>query len=211
MVTIRLPPPTRNISPVVVSLEAETKLIRIFDPTKYNTQALSFRYFGPVSRFDHHPITGSLNQPQLDSHRGVIYAAFTLSSCLVEIFGDGDVIEVKQQEVASIHLAMDLNLLDLRGNNAMKAGTVSAIAKTANRSLSQAWSRYFYEQRELYGEIDGIIYSNAHNDEDAVGLYERAIDKLSNSKLQIMPLKHPALRRAIFQIAENHSLLVNPY
>ncbi len=241
MVAIRLPPPSRNLSPQLKTLKPNTKLIRIFDPTKYNAQALGFRSFGPISRFDHHRIDVTSGQPQLDSERSIIYAAFTLSSCLVEIFGDGDVVEVKQQQVASIYTAETLNLLDLRGNNAMKAGTVTAIAKTANRNLSQTWSRYFYERKDLYSDLDGLIYSNAHNavrpraadrrlsllsredgtngdkgtltktDDDALALYERAQSKLVTSKVKTMPLKHPALRSAIFQIAENHSLLVSPY
>ncbi|MBR8828059.1 MAG: RES family NAD+ phosphorylase [Gomphosphaeria aponina SAG 52.96 = DSM 107014] len=210
MVTIRLPPPTRNVSPVVTILPPKTKLIRIYDPTKYSAKALSFRSIGPISRFDHHKTSPDL-KPQLDPERSIIYGAFTLSSCLVEIFGDFDIIEVKQQQVASIELTKSLTLLDLRGNNAMKAGTVSAISKTANRNLSQTWSRYFYEQSSLYGEIDGLIYSNAHNDEDAVALYQRAITKLTLAKVQTMSLNHPALRSAIFQIAQNHSLLVSPY
>ena len=211
MVNIRLPPPSRNISPQLKTLSLHTKLIRIFDPTKYQAQAMGFRSFGPISRFDHHRTKIPLGKPQLDPERSIIYAAFTLSSCLVEIFGDGDIIEVKQQQVASIYTSETLNLLDLRGNNAMKAGTVTAVAKTANRNLSQTWSRYFYSRSDLYGEVDGLIYSNAHNDEDAVALYERAQKKLVTSKIQTMPLKHPALRSAIFQIAENHSLLVAPY
>jgi hypothetical protein len=210
MVTIRLPPPTRNLSPVVTILPSKTKLIRIYDPSKYSAQALSFRAEGPLSRFDHHR-TYPDKKPQLDPERSIIYGAFTLSSCLVEIFGDEDIIEVKQQQVASIELTESLTLLDLRGSNAMKAGTVSAVAKTANRNLSQTWSRYFYEQSSLYDEIEGLIYSLAHNDEDAVALYERAITKLTLAKVKTMPLNHPALRSAIFQIAENHSLLVSPY
>lgn len=210
MVAIRLPPPTRNLSPVVTILPSKTQLIRIFDPTKYNAKALSFRAFGPLSRFDHHRIYPD-NKPQLDPERSIIYGALTLSSCIVEIFGDFDLIEVKQQQVALIEISANLTLLDLRGSNAMKAGTVSAIAKTANRNLSQTWSRYFYEQRSLYGEIDGLIYANAHNDEDAFALYERASTKLEKAKVETMPLNHPALRSTIFQIAANHSLLVNPY
>ena len=211
MVNIRLPPPSRNISPQLKTLQLHTKLIRIFDPTKYQAQAMGFRSFGPISRFDHHRTKIPLGKPQLDPERSIIYAAFTLSSCLVEIFGDGELIEVKQQLVASIYTSETLNLLALRGNKAMKAGTVTAVAKTANRNLSQTWSRYFYSRSDLYGEVDGLIYSNAHNDEDAVALYERAQKKLVTSKIQTMPLKHPALRSAIFQIAENHSLLVAPY
>jgi len=53
----------------------------------------------------------------------------------------------------------------------MKAGSVAALAKVADRSLSQAWSRYFYEQQKIYSEVDGIIYYNAHNDEEAIVLY----------------------------------------
>ena len=211
MVAIRLPPPSRNVSPQLKTLEPNTKLIRIFDPSKYNAQARLFRSFGPLSRFDHHRAEIPSGQPQLDPERSIIYAAFTLSSCVVEIFGDGDLIEVKQQQVACIYTASALNLLDLRGNKAMKAGTLTAIAKTANRNLSQTWSRYFYERSDLYSAIDGLIYSNAHNDEDAIALYERARAKLATSSLQTMPLKHPALRSAVFQIAENHSLIVAPY
>lgn len=210
MVTIRLPPPTRNLSPVVINLSPQTKLIRIYDPTKYGATAISFRSVGPISRFDHHR-TSPDKKPQLDPDRSIIYGAFTLSSCLVEIFGDFDIIEVKQQEVAFIELAESLTLLDLRGSSAMKAGTVSAISKTANRNLSQTWSRYIYEQTSLYSDIDGLIYANAHNDEDAVALYERAMTKLTLAKVKTMPLNHPALRSAIFQIAQNHSLLVSPY
>lgn len=44
--------------------------------------------------------------------------------------------------------------------------------------LTHAWSRYFYEKEDLYREIDGTIYPNAHNDEDTVPLYERAEDAL---------------------------------
>ena len=205
MVAIRLPPPSRNLSPQLKTLKPNTKLIRIFDPTKYNAQALGFRSFDPISRFDHHRTDVTSGKPQLDPERSIIYAAFTLSSCLVEIFGDGDVVEVKQQQVASIYTAETLNLLDLRGNNAMKAGTVTAIAKTANRNLSQTWSRYFYERKDLYSDLDGIIYSNAHKrsdsrvgerrkgtltktDDDALALYERAQSKLVTSKVKTMPL-----------------------
>lgn len=43
----------------------------------------------------------------------------------------------------------------------MRAGTVSAIAKT-DHFLAQAWARYFYEHAEVYGLLDGLLYFNAH-------------------------------------------------
>lgn len=83
-----------------------------------------------------------------------------------------------------------LRLLDLRGNGAMRAGTVSAIAKCEYR-YSQPWSRYFYENPGTFETIDGIYYSNAHNDEPAVLLYERAADALSCSESDTVRLDHP--------------------
>lgn len=55
MVVINFPPPDPLISiqPVWKVLPSQTKLLRIFNPNKYNTQATTFRYFGPIGRFDH--------------------------------------------------------------------------------------------------------------------------------------------------------------
>ena len=89
----------------------------------------------------------------------------------------------------------------------MKAGTVSAIAKTAQRKLSQAWSCYFYEHPELYSEIEGLIFSNAHNDEDAIALYERAKPNLDSSKILTLPLDSVALRPAIAECAIANNLI----
>ena len=61
---------------------------------------------------------------KLDPQRSVIYAGLSLSCCLVEIFGDGGVIRIEQQQLAFITLKDTLKLLDLRGSAAMAAGTV---------------------------------------------------------------------------------------
>lgn len=92
----------------------------------------------------------------------------------MEIFGDTVVVDLGRHRVASPILRRDLRLLDLRNNGAMRAGTKAAIAKVSERRLSQAWSRHFYKTPEIYGEVDGVIYLNAHNDEDAIAFYERA-------------------------------------
>ena len=87
-------------------------------------------------------------------------------------------IEIRAEEVCRVEITRPITLLDLRGSGAMKAGSVAALAKTADRSLSQEWSRYFYEQEDIYASVDGLIYFNAHNDDMAIALYERAIDGL---------------------------------
>ena len=203
MVLIASPPPAKTPSPLYRTLASGSFLLRIFDPTQYGTRATTFRYYGPINRFDHQ-LSPSGNCAE-DPDRGISYAGLTLSCCLVECFGDTGVIEIKGQQIGRIQLTRDLTLLDLRANGAMRAGSVAALAKVADRHLSQAWSRYFYEQTDLYGQIDGISFLNAHNDEEAFALYERAQSALICTDDRILPLAHLSLRPAIQQAAlDNH-------
>lgn len=203
MVLIASPPPAKTPSPLYRTLASGSFLLRIFDPTQYGTRATTFRYYGPINRFDHQ-LSPSGNCAE-DPDRGISYAGLTLSCCLVECFGDTGVIEIKGQQIGRIQLTRDLTLLDLRANGAMRAGSVAALAKVADRHLSQAWSRYFYEQTDLYRQIDGISFLNAHNDEEAFALYERAQSALICPDDRILPLAHPSLRPAIQQAAlDNH-------
>lgn len=208
MVRIALPPPTNPPVPSIYPLAVGSKIIRIFDPTWYQTQALTFRYNGPRHRFDHH--RGLITNPQDDPERGIYYAAFTLSGCLVECFGDTGVIEINEQCVCQVEITRVIKLLDLRGSGAMKAGSVAALAKTADRTVSQQWSRYFYDAERIYSRIDGIIYFNAHNDEVAIALYERAIDGLACSQNQVIRLDHTQLRPAIQATALENNLIFMP-
>ncbi len=200
--------PTRPPSPCFHNLAVGSQIVRIFDPTKYQTQALTFRFNGPRHRFDHH--RGDITAPQDDQERGIYYAAFTLSSCLVEYFGDTGVIEIADQCVCRVSITRPLRLLDIRGSGAMKAGSVAALSKTADRVLSQEWSRYFYENEDIYSRIDGIIYFNAHNDEEAISLYERASDGLDCPEDRVVRLAHPRLRPAIQKAALDNNLIFKP-
>ncbi len=210
MVRIDLPPPQITPSPVFFELPLASQILRIFDPTRYQTQALTFRHNGLRSRFDHH-LPHQNGNPQDDPQRGIYYAAFTLSSSLVEYFGDLGVIEIQAQCVAQVTLTRKLELLDLRGSGAMKAGSVAALAKAPDRDLSQSWSRYFYENQQIYTQVDGLLYFNAHinahNDEEAIALFERAKDGLSCPSNQVIRLDHPRLRPAIQQAALDNNLI----
>jgi RES domain len=204
VVLIASPPPAKAPSPLYRTLAAGSFLLRIFDPTRYSTEALTFRYYGPLNCFDHQGFSKT-GERALDPVRGISYAGLTLSCCLVECFGDSGVIEIKGQQVGRIQLTRELTFLDLRTNGAMRAGSVAALAKIADRNLSQAWSRYFYEQTDCYRQVDGLSFLNAHNDEEAIALYERAQSALTCPQTQIMPLAHPSLRPAIQQAAlDNH-------
>lgn len=207
MVKHHFPPPINHVNPSTYILEAGKKIVRVYDPTtKYKTKALSFRYSKPIHRFDHQRLKVK------DKHtRGIWYGAFTLSCCLTEIFGDSKTITVGEKEVALITLTQSLTLLDLRGSAAMRSGTVASIGGTALRQVSQAWSQYFYEHLELYGEVDGLIYHTAHNGEEAIALYERAESKLALSNVEVMKLAHFQLQGAILKIASNNGMVVIPY
>ena len=204
MVEIRYPPPTRNISPQWFELKPGTTIQRIFDPTSYGATATGFRYYGPLSRFDHQ----QSRKPELNGERGIIYAGFNLSCCLIEIFGDDDTIKIQQQKIAYITLKQSLKLLNLRESGAWDAGSVSAMAVDGRRKLTQAWSRYFYENPDLYGDLDGLIFSNAHDSKPAIALYERAASKLLSADVSVLDLNEPTIRETILAIATRLNLIV---
>ncbi|MBV9389809.1 MAG: RES family NAD+ phosphorylase [Chroococcidiopsidaceae cyanobacterium CP_BM_ER_R8_30] len=203
MVRIAAPPPERPPSPIFYIQPAGSAIVRIFDPTRHNTTALTFRHFGPLARFDHQ----RASHPQDDPERGVYYCAPSFSSCLVEVFGDTGIIEIGFQCVCYPQVIRELKLLDLRGSGAMKAGSVAALSKVAERSLSQAWSRYFYEHQEIYTAIDGILYYNAHNDEEAIVLYERAKNGLTCSSKRVLLLGNLGLLPFIQRVALDNDLI----
>src|SRR5215211_5473701 len=180
----------------------------MFDPSRHEMTATGFRWYGPLMRFDHHR-EGHDREPVDDPERGVYYAATTLSGCPVEVFGDTGVVELGRHHVALPVLERDLCLLDLRVNGAMRAGTKAAVAKVAERDISQAWARHFYETVGVYGHVDGLIYLNAHNDEDAVVLCERAISALKCPPGRVTRLDDEALRPAVLEAADDNNLVVD--
>lgn len=204
MVAINPPPPSVTPEPVWSNINPGVKFLRLFDPTSFGSTAMNFRAFGPLARFDHHR-----HPNQIDSDRGILYAGKTISCCLVEVFGDSRVIEVGNFELALLEATRNLLLLDLRGSGAMKAGTVAGVCKDSNRGYSQAWSKYFYENHCFYKEVDGLAFTNAHNDEDSFALYERAADGLTC--ITTLKLSSPALRDEIKLSAAENLLTVSPY
>ena len=217
MVKIYPPPPSREIAPQYYVIPAGTILKRIFDPTSYGAQriradrrkttgdasasrASGFRYNGPRSRFDHHSRVDG--KPADSPNRGIIYAGYTLSCCLVEIFGDEDLITIGQHKIATIELKRSIKLLDLRGSGCWNAGLNTTIANNDRRTLTQEWSKYFYETPEKYGNIEGIIFSSAKNGEDALAFYERAKIQITSAKISTQSLKDKNLRKEIHLAAK---------
>lgn len=198
VVRIDPPPPHRRPSPIYIVVPTGASLIRIFDPSRRYATPLTFRSFGPLFRFDHHRRGAVSLEPRDDPDRAVYYAAWSgdvtvaISSALVEVFGDTREVNLRDYVIASPIVTRDLHLLDLRGRGAMLAGTVAAISK-CDHLLSQPWSCFIYDRTEVYDEPDGLLYANAHNDEPAVMLYERARGALNIPDYRVTPLHHPDL------------------
>jgi hypothetical protein len=206
VVLVALPPPDprRRIEPIHHVLPNGIDLFRIYDPGAPHgpSNAKAFRWRGPFARFDHHRGSGKRER------RGIWYAGLGLSCAVVEAFEIG-VVEAGTKHLARLRTTRDLLLLDLRGRAAMRAGTVTAIS-AADHSLSQPWSRYFWEHPKIYGEIDGLLYLSAHNGDPAVALYERARDGLELPRGRDAALSAPVVLAEVRRVALDHGLVVLP-
>lgn len=214
MVRILPPPPVLPPTPVFSALIAGDRVVRVYDPGRFATRALTFRDVGAINRFDHHRTTTPATLIDVargywrDPDRAISYFGRTLSCCLVEVFGDTRTIERQPWEMALVEISAPLTLLDLRDHRAMRAGTVEALSKTDNRALSQSWSRYFYEQPAIYALVDGLHFHGAHNNEECVALFERGAASLRCTSAWVRPLSDPALDALIEETALKHNMLV---
>jgi len=205
VVLIAKPPPRRPPKPVRSTIRAGTEWVRIFNPAWLGPA--QFSGLGPRHRFDHHRVSGS--GPADDPDRRIYYAANDLKGCVVEVFGDTGVVTVGDLRVALVQLRRDVQLLDLRSNPALAAGSVAALAATADRPLSQEWARWFYEHPADFGAIDGMAYLNAHNDDPAYALFERAEDAVE--AIGHLRLAHNLFRAQLRAIAAACNMIVEPY
>jgi RES domain len=209
--SILFPPPRAPIDASQLSLvvlHPGTKIVRIYDPnSRYRPGPRTFRSNGPRLRFDHHRgvISGSTILPADDPTRAVYYGAFTLSGALVEVFGDARVIERGSARAVTSTLRQSVTILDLRGNNAMRAGTIAAIGSTERRDITQAWARWFYD---TYPSIGGLLYSNAHNAEDAVALFERSRGTIDTAAQVVARLARADLELTLLSIAQQTGMVV---
>lgn len=217
-----LPPqtPPEDLDPLFYTLESQQQLIRIYK-NKPNRNAVGFNYKGPFGRFDHHQ--GSWQDPTEDSERAVYYASpvinsdirAAMSGSIAEVFGDrGDqdcrtMAGMSAKKICLVETADELNLLDLRKNGAMRVGTIVAVATgNLHRRITQAWSRYFYENETAFSRIDGIIYPNCHNEEPSAILYQRAEGRLRC--IEDLRLNDPTLRTLIQDIAKELRIAIPP-
>lgn len=144
-----------------------------------------FRFDGPLAgaRFDHHAA---------GCHRGVLYAACGLVTCVAEVFQGSRLVDPVADDrcLAAFGVIQDVELLDLTGDWPTCAGASQALA-SGSRPRAQAWARVIYE---AYPDLQGIWYpSSMHGGHHAVVLFERAEIALPPRPDLDVPLAHPGL------------------
>ncbi len=202
MVQIHRPPPSQKPNPAFTLLAKGSHLLRLYSINSPYPYTL-FRHFGPFERYDHHRVTYHWNS-QADPDRAVCYCAQELSACIVEVCGDKQIIE-SYYKIITIEATHPISLLDLRANAAMRAGTPVAISAIPDRIYTQEWAQYFYLETPIYGpNTGGIIYSSAHNGEDCIVLWDRAISSVREIGQEDIIKREKEVR----QIAQDNNVTV---
>ncbi len=98
---------------------------------------------------------------------------------MLECFGDDWVVETAGARLAVLRVEQELVLLDLRGRAANAAGTLAAISQDGEREVTQDWARWWYDAPTLAG-LHGLLFTGAHNGEDAIAVFERAAGRLTS-------------------------------
>jgi hypothetical protein len=189
----------RRVSPAVATLQASTKLWRIyFRDGKYQSTWDQMRHYGPVgsARFDHHL------DPSRAQDRGILYAATgddAIATCLAEVFQDTRLVDTRRNEprLAAFTLVEDVSLLDLSGKWPTVVGA-SANINSGPRPRCRSWSRTIYD---AYPDLMGLYHASSMNgNEPAVALYERASKAISRLPLFNRPLYDAPLLISIERI-----------
>lgn len=167
-------------------MRSGTELVRIYTrggahPTTWR----QFRFDGPLpgARFDHH-VSGT--------HRGVLYGARHLTTCVAEVFQGSRLVDRFGADrcLAGFRLRRPVRLLDLTGDWFTRAGASQALA-SGPRPRAQAWARTIYE---AYPSIEGIWYpSSMHGGHAAIALFERVEQAIPPMPDLDVPLSHPGL------------------
>lgn len=160
----------QSLDPETVVLPRGTEIWRVYfrggaHPTRWN----DFRHVGPTdARFDHH--VGSSPKQQ---SRSVLYAAADPVTCLAEVFQKERVIRrtARTGWLVGFELAVDVELLDLMGGFATRAGASMGLM-TGARSVSRNWARGFYD---AYPDLQGLCYpSSMYANAASLALTDRA-------------------------------------
>jgi len=179
-------------------------------PGAWNT----VRYYGPTqARFDPHV------PPPRDQDRGILYAAASIPTALVEAFGNRRVIErsFANPWIASFELATPILVLDLTGAWPTFAGSSQAIS-SGRKDIARLWAQAIYED---YPEVEGLLYPSSMSGTRrqpgdppmhglALALFDRGARGLPGHPSLHLPLLHPGLDAALGEVADRYKYSLIP-
>lgn len=173
------------------------------EPVPHIAGADTFRYYGPLARFDHHAPVGVCEGP--DPERGIYYAGEDRWNCAVEVFFAQKTIKIRGYYMADLAVREDILLLDLRDESegAVKIGATAEISK-CDHGISQEWARFIHAHPLDFCQsglsVQGLMYNNAHIGGVSVALFERAAGTLE--VINDDPLSLPPLRSALDMLSK---------
>jgi hypothetical protein len=154
----------------------------------------AFRHFGPVLRFDPHPLPRSEHP-----HRAVWYGASSPGVALTEAFQVDRTIDRGRglPYLTGLSFTRVLSVLDLAvdspGAWATRAGGTFAIS-TAPHAITQRWARAIVEAFE---DLDGVRYNSRFAGKACVALFWPARSAMPVQPVVSLPLTHPDLGRRL--------------
>ena len=165
----------------------------------------AIRTYGPTTaRFD------PQEEPPHDQPRGVMYAAGSIPTAIVEFFGATRTIERNREApyICGFRLARGLRLLDLSSQWPTRAGASQAIS-SGQKVIARMWARAIYAELSVDGLFDpSSMTGRRRRGTDpalhgmAVALFDRATSALPAHPSLNMALTHPGLDAALGDIAE---------
>lgn len=150
----------------------------------------AFRHFGPVLRFDPHPLPRS-EHPD----RAVWYGASTPGVALAEAFQVDRTIDRRRGRpyLTGLSFTRALSVLDLAvdspGAWATRAGGTFAIS-TAPHAVTQRWARTLVE---AFPHLEGVRYNSRFAVAACVALFRTARSAMPARPRVSLPLTHPDL------------------
>jgi hypothetical protein len=150
----------------------------------------AFRHFGPVLRFDPHPL------PRSEHPDGAVWhGASTPGAALAEAFQVDRTIDRRRGRpyLTGLSFTRVLSVLDLGvdspGAWATRAGGTFAIS-TAPHAVTQQWARAVVE---AFPDLDGVRYNSRFAGAACVALFAPARSAMPMQPVVSLPLTHPDL------------------
>lgn len=159
----------------------------------------ALRTFGPVLRFDPHPLPKGEHV-----QHGVWYGASTPCAALGEAYQVDRTIDRERGRpyLTGLSFTRPLTLLDLAADSqgawATRAGGTFAIS-TAPHTVTQQWARHI---REAFPDLDGLRYNSRFAGDPCLALFTPATSAMAARPRISLPLAHPDLASRIASAAK---------